>query len=91
MSEVVQDLIDMIRREPNGSGSNEDWLMNDEGDEYLICRITTEEEKSILNKLPTNAPTNTPSIHNQNSYQRGSSHQLQKFLWFVIRDHSIVH
>lgn len=82
MSEVVQDLQKMIRREPNSSGSNEDWLRLGNGlviSAYecwrcgkWIYEITSQDDKSILKKLQTNVPpNNTPNIHIQSSHHRG--------------------
>ena len=77
MSEVVEDLLDMIRKEPNRSGSNEDWLGLGNGMVILayewmvkMQRIKlSQDDKSILKKLPTNVPSNnSPDIHIQITY-----------------------
>lgn len=76
MSEVVQDLLDMIRREPRGSGSSEDWPVKLRFSEFIInetamgahtsCDCYNQDDASLLKRPQMMLQTNTTKVPHPN-------------------------
>lgn len=73
MSEVVQDLLEMIRREPRGSGSSEDWPVKLRYSELIVnetaigahtsCDCYNQDDASLLKRPQMMLQTNSTKVH----------------------------